>query len=518
MRSLTVRSTLLAVLVLFAAMILAGGVLGVVALSRANVSTTRLHEVSSQEILANDGYKDTTRTRAALTRAYSALKERNDTATRDSALKSAATSAAKAQAEIESFRKTPPYDGQDTALKQQISDSATHLTAVLTRAADALHAGDTSAYSQINDTEITSAGAAYSASVEKFQHDANDLSADIIAGNARQYTWVVTLVVIGVSVALVLVIGAHFALLRVVARPLKKAAELLDRIAENDLTVVVPEAGGNEIGQLFGAMHRMQSGLTRTVSNVRDSCEAIHGGAREIAAGNLDLSSRTEEQSASLEETAASMEQLTSTVKQNADNALQASNLADETSKLAERGGLVVGQAVQTMAAISSSSKKIADITGMIDSIAFQTNILALNAAVESARAGEQGRGFAVVAGEVRALAQRSAGAAREIKELIGASVDDVRSGNELVVQAGRTMGEIVDAARNVATLMSEITSASVEQSSGIEQVSLAVSQMDQVTQQNAALVEQVAAAANALETQAQAMRTTVSVFRVASV
>jgi methyl-accepting chemotaxis protein len=209
------------------------------------------------------------------------------------------------------------------------------------------------------------------------------------------------------------------------------------------------------------------------------------------------------------------MEELTSTVKQNSANASEASTLATGAAELAQRGGDVVGRAVQTMQDISASSQKIAEITSMIDSIAFQTNILALNAAVESARAGEQGRGFAVVAGEVRTLAQRSAGAAREIKELIGASMEDVRNGNALVAQAGEAMNEIVNSVRNVATIMAEITTATAEQSTGIQQVGMAVSQMDQVTQQNAALVEQAAAAASALEHQAQSMKEAVSVFRV---
>ena len=515
MRNITVRSTLLAVLVVFAGMILIGGVAGVLSLSRANTSAKRLHDIAVQEILVNDAYKDTTRNRSAQTRAYSALKERNDTATRDSALKSAANSLAKTKQEIEAFRAAPAFEGQDDALKQHIVDSSAQLTSVLERSADALRNGDTASYAEINDRDITTAGAKYSADVESFQKSANALSAQAIDSGNAQYQWIVSMVAVGVVVALVLVVITHFALRRIVAAPLQQAAALLDRIAQNDLTVDIPDAGSNEIGQLFGAMHRMQAGLTRTVSHVRDSCEAIHGGAREIAAGNLDLSSRTEEQSASLEQTSASMEQLTSTVKQNADNALQASTLANNTSDLARRGGEVVSRAVHTMAAIRSSSHKIADITSLIDSIAFQTNILALNAAVESARAGEQGRGFAVVAGEVRALAQRSASAAREIKGLIGESVEDVRNGNELVAQAGQTMNDIVNAARDVATLMAEITHASVEQSTGIEQVGLAVGQMDQVTQQNAALVEEVSAAASTLESQAQVMKTTMAAFRL---
>lgn len=516
MRNITVRNSLLGVLVVFATMILFGGIVGVFALGRANAGAQRLHVVAAQEILSNDAYKDTARTRAMLSRAYSALKERNDPAARDVALQGAAKMLTLAEQETEAFRKAPHFDGQDDALKQQLVESSNALVKLLHNASDALRGNDTAAFATINDRDVTLAGQVYSANLEKFQRTSNTMSNDAIASNNTEYNWVVTMVLVGVSIALALIVVTYLVLRAFVTRPLDEAARLLDQIASNDLTVRIPEGGSNEIGKLFGSMRRMQTELSRTVSTVRESCEAIYGGAQEIAAGNLDLSSRTEQQSASLEETAASMEELTSTVKQNAENAVQASKLASNAADIAQRGGDVVQRAVQTMAAIQTSSHKIAEITGMIDSIAFQTNILALNAAVESARAGEQGRGFAVVAGEVRTLAQRSASAAREIKELIGASVEDVRNGSELVVQAGDTMSEIVGAVRNVAAIMSEITSATVEQSSGIEQIGLAVSQMDQVTQQNAALVEEAAAAAGALEQQAQSMKEAVAVFRVA--
>jgi methyl-accepting chemotaxis protein len=515
MRNMTVRASLLAVLVVFGMMVLIGGLAGVLSLGNANANAQRLHEIARQTILVNDAYKDTTRTRSALVRAYSALKERNDTATRDSALQSASHSFELSAKETQSFADAPAFDGMDADLKRQLIESAAQLASTLTRATDALRSGDTATYVSINDRDITSAGQAYTVNVEKFQKLANGLTETTLEqGNAR-YAWIVSLVGAGVAIALALIVATHFTLQRIVSRPLAVAAEVLDRIASNDLTVRVPEAGGNEIGLLFAAMGRMQAGLSRTVAGVRDSCDAIHVAAREIAAGNLDLSSRTEEQSASLEETAASMAELTSTVKQNSANASQASTLATGAADLAQRGGAVVGRAVQTMQDISASSQKIAEITSMIDSIAFQTNILALNAAVESARAGEQGRGFAVVAGEVRTLAQRSAGAAREIKELIGASIEDVRNGNALVAQAGEAMNEIVSAVGDVATIMAEITAATADQNTGIQQVGMAVSQMDQVTQQNAALVEQAAAAASALEHQAQTMKEAVSVFRV---
>jgi methyl-accepting chemotaxis protein len=516
MRNVTVRASLLALLVVFASMILLGGVVGIGALKITNGNAQNLRDMARQTILVNDAYKDTARTRSALMRAYTALKERNDTATRDSALQSAQRTLDLSARETQAFEKAPAFDGIDATLKQQVLDSAAQLATALNRACDALRSGDTAAYATLNDSDITLSGQVYSANVEKFQKLANQLSEDALAAGNQRFQWIVGTVMLGIAIAVGLIVLAYLALQRTVTTPLAQAADVLDRIASNDLTVSVPEASRSEIGQLFAAMHRMRSSLTRTVSGVRESCEAINTAAREIAAGNLDLSSRTEEQSASLEETAASMEQLTSTVRQNAEHAREANRLATDAADLAQQGGEVVERAVQTMAEISASSSKIADIIGMIDSIAFQTNILALNAAVESARAGEQGRGFAVVAGEVRTLAQRSAGAAREIKALIGASIDHVENGNGLVTKAGATMTEIVRSVRNVAGIMGEITTATAEQSDGIEQVGHAVSQMDQVTQQNAALVEQAAAAASALESQAQTMREAVSAFRLA--
>ncbi len=292
------------------------------------------------------------------------------------------------------------------------------------------------------------------------------------------------------------------------------AARVARRIAARDLSEPVKVRPQDQTSLLF-AMKVMQDSLLQIVSKVRLGTDAIASATNEMAAGNLDLSSRTEQQAASLEETASSMEELTTTVKQNADNARQANQMAVVASEVAGKGGEVVAEVVNTMEAINQSSKKIVDIIGVIDGIAFQTNILALNAAVEAARAGEQGRGFAVVAGEVRTLAQRSAAAAKEIKELIGDSVDKVNAGSVLVDQAGATMQEVVTSVTRVADLIGEITAASQEQTTGIEHVNQAIAQMDRVTQQNAALVEEAAAAADAMHTQAGELAQAVQVFKL---
>ena len=332
------------------------------------------------------------------------------------------------------------------------------------------------------------------------QRQAIDATAHAIeAANGRSFTLLLTLC------ALVVALGSVCAWLitRSITQPLKAAVKVAETVADGDLRTHFGTPASDEIGDLMRALHGMNEALRKVVSEVQTGTNAIATASGEIAAGNQDLSARTEQQASSLEETASSMEELTSTVKQNADNARQANQMAVAASGVAERGGSIVSQVVDTMGAIDTASTKIVDIIGVIDGIAFQTNILALNAAVEAARAGEQGRGFAVVATEVRSLAQRSAAAAREIKTLIGDSVEQVNNGTRLVQQAGSTMGEVVDSVRRVTDIMAEITAASAEQSMGIDQVNQAIAQMDQVTQQNAALVEEAAAAAESMQDQA---------------
>ena len=340
--------------------------------------------------------------------------------------------------------------------------------------------------------------------------------ANQLSEQAHQRTQLGMMFMIGAfGLALLLTLMTFIVLRRTVIQPLQHAAQRIEQIAAGDLTMQDEPTGRSEIGRLSRHLQQMQHSLVQTVGSVRQGAEEIYRGTSEISAGNTDLSSRTEEQAAAIEQTAASMEELTATVKQNADNAHHASKLAEDASGKASRGGQMVSGVVQTMGNISTSSKKISEITAVINSIAFQTNILALNAAVEAARAGEQGRGFAVVASEVRTLASRSAQAAKEIEGLISESVRLIDQGSGEVVAAGNTMTDIVEAVKRVTDIMLEIAAASDEQSRGIVQVSQAISEMDKVTQQNASLVEEASAAAASLEEQAAHLTQAVGTFRL---
>jgi len=385
-----------------------------------------------------------------------------------------------------------------------------------TAVGNARKAGDDAAAEKIFNGEFTPAAKAYSVAVETLlahQRKAIDDTAHAIdAANDRANQLLLLLTVLMVSIGS----AAAWIISRSITVPLKSAVDIAATVANGDLTTRFDATvQRSEIGALMTALKGMNDSLVNVVSQVQTGTRTIASASHEIAAGNMDLSQRTEEQASSLEETASSMEELTSTVRQNADNARQANQLAKTASEVAEKGGAIVGQVVDTMGTINDSSRKIYDIISVIDGIAFQTNILALNAAVEAARAGEQGRGFAVVASEVRNLAQRSAGAAKEIKELIGNSVDQVDIGSKLVKEAGATMDDVVASVRRVTDIVGEITSATSEQSIGIDQVNTAITQMDQVTQQNAALVEEAAAAAASMQEQAERLADVASSFRL---
>ncbi|ACX89354.1 HAMP domain-containing protein [Pectobacterium parmentieri] len=365
------------------------------------------------------------------------------------------------------------------------------------------------------DNEFVPASNGYLTSVEALRDhqraSIDQMGQDINAGASRGD---LILAVTGVLSAIIGVLIA-WVLTRSIVQPLSRAVQATQAVAAGDLTHNIQPEGRDEAAQLLHALQDMTVRLRSIVGEVRQGSESIAGASSQLAAGNIDLSSRTEEQASALQETAASIEQLSSTVRQNADNARQANQLAQSTTQQAQSGGQLVTEVVKTMGAIDSSSKKIVDIIGVIDSIAFQTNILALNAAVEAARAGEQGRGFAVVASEVRSLAQRSASAAKEIKELIDRSVQTVEAGNRLVVQAGASIQDIVSGVRKVSDLVGEISSASNEQTMGIEQVNVAVNQMEVTTQQNASLVNEASAATQSLQQQAAQLTETVSQFRL---
>ena len=364
-------------------------------------------------------------------------------------------------------------------------------------------------------TGLSPLSRALEASVETLtKYQASSAEKMYVDSQARYHTQV-TMAIIGMVVGALLIIISSILLLRAIFGPLDQALRHFGAISDGNLANDIVITRHDEMGALLTGLKQMQERLSTTVRGVRDGSGAIATASNEIASGNLDLSSRTEQQASSLEETASSLEELTSTVKQNSDNARQANQLAVSASDVAVKGGALVAQVVDTMGSISESSKKIADIIGVIDGIAFQTNILALNAAVEAARAGEQGRGFAVVATEVRNLAHRSASAAKDIKMLIEASVQNVGAGSALVSQTGTTMDEIVASIRRVTDIMGEISAAGHEQELGIGQINQAVAEMDTVTQQNAALVEEAAAASEAMQEQAAALAEMVSIFKL---
>ena len=511
----SIRTSLTMVGVILVALTVVVGALGLTALNGASQSLDRIARGDLVAIHAlDDASAYLLRSRVSLDR-FNSLSAAGDTEQAKKVLDRAQELYGKSNQNWQTYLDTPKSGVDQAQLDELVARRTTLMRDGMEPEFAALRANDLAAYHAIADTKISPWFVAYdnaaSAVIKSLQQLATDQQS-----SAQSNISLMTSLIIGVTViALLLVLGIRFALRGLIVQPLNDATACFERIASGDLSEQINVFSRNEIGRLFAGIKRMQESMATMVTAVHSSTESIDTGAREIAMGNTDLSQRTEQQAASLQETASSMEQLTGTVRQNAENARQASQLAVNASDIATRGGDVVSQVVTTMQDIATSSNKVVDIIGVIEGIAFQTNILALNAAVEAARAGEQGRGFAVVAGEVRSLAQRSASAAKEIKELIGDSVDKVQSGSTLVGRAGATMDEIVQAVRRVTDIMGEISAASEEQSGGIEQVNRAVVQMDEVTQQNAALVEQAAAAAASLEEQTRQLRSVVGGWRV---
>ncbi|KOF55137.1 chemotaxis protein [Achromobacter sp. DMS1] len=508
-RNMRIATMLLGLIAVFFALQLAVGGMGFTALRQTNEDVAQLYRLSARQMNeVNDAALSLVAARTDLSR-Y-ATRVAQGKARDDASLRAARQRVAAGDRSFRAFAEG--LTAEEQAAYAELLGAYGSFSRNLQSVGNVLEAGDMDAYYKQGTQQAQESFVAAREAFMRRADEAGQRVMDEISGfNAVFTSLLAGALVLGLLVAA----GAHLMIRRAVLRPLQEAGEVFRRIAEGDLTRRVADHGRNEIGALLAALRNMQDGLVRTVGAVRQGVEEIHVGTREISSGNADLSSRTEEQAASLEETAASMEELASTVKQNAETAREANRMVAASAQAAERGGRAVATVVDTMRAISGSSSRIADIVGVIDGIAFQTNILALNAAVEAARAGEQGKGFAVVASEVRTLAQRSAAAAKEIKQLIEDSVQKVELGSGQVEEAGGTMREIVESVQRVANLMGEIAAASNEQASGIDQVNDAVSQMDGVTQQNAALVEQAAAAAGALEEQARRLAAAVAVFKL---
>jgi len=516
MKKLSLRTGLLALLAFMTLLLLAVSVMGIIAINKGNRSLDVINRIQGVELNAlYQSNGDLMRARAT-----SALAVRK---IEIGLLDEGAALAKQAQADVQGSQQNMNAfvaAGTVTAHGKKLADDIistynAYLAQGIKPIMDALEKQYTDEYYSVLEGNLAKLALNYSNAVAAFGSYATQVTDAQLAQAAWNEMLMKALIGAAVALTLLLFVLAWVLMRRLLLLPLNRAITHLEQVAAGDLSQTLPPAGDNELGRLNRALGEMQQALRAQVSQVFHASQQIDVSSRELAAGNVHLSQRTEESAASLEQTAASMEQLTATVRLNAANAQQAHKLANSVSDTADRGAEVVSYVMEKMQEITASANRIGDILGVIDGIAFQTNILALNASVEAARAGEQGRGFAVVANEVRTLAQRSANAAKEIRGLISESQTRVKEGSDMATRAGETMDEISSEVMRVTTLMKEISMASDEQSRGIEQVNQAVTQMDEAAQQNAALVEQAAAATQSLEAQSQHLQSTVSLFRL---